>query len=104
VDKYLAGYVNLAGPLLGLPKALSPMLSGVCGRVLGGGGQHMGVNGRYRHDVTMHRAAWLLLSKGRLHQCMPCLMSPISYVCLHACAPKCRQDSNACSITDRQSW
>jgi phospholipid:diacylglycerol acyltransferase len=28
VDKYLAGYVNLAGPLLGLPKAISPMLSG----------------------------------------------------------------------------
>lgn len=32
VDKYLAGYVNLAGPLLGLPKAISPMLSGGCWR------------------------------------------------------------------------
>lgn len=30
VDRYLAGYANLAGPLLGLPKALSPMLSGGC--------------------------------------------------------------------------
>jgi phospholipid:diacylglycerol acyltransferase len=28
VDKHLAAYLNLAGPLLGLPKALSPMLSG----------------------------------------------------------------------------
>ena len=28
VDKYLQGYVNLAGPMLGLPKALSPLLSG----------------------------------------------------------------------------
>lgn len=35
VDKHLRGYVNLAGPLLGLPKALSPMLSGGC---FGGGG------------------------------------------------------------------
>lgn len=30
VDTHLEGYVNLAGPLLGLPKALSPMLSGRC--------------------------------------------------------------------------
>lgn len=30
VDKHLAAYLNLAGPLLGLPKALSPMLSGAC--------------------------------------------------------------------------
>eukprot|EP00878_Enallax_costatus_P008458 GHUV01008840.1.p1 GENE.GHUV01008840.1~~GHUV01008840.1.p1 ORF type:complete len:707 (+),score=149.19 GHUV01008840.1:1658-3778(+) len=28
VDKYMKGYVNLAGPMLGLPKALSPLLSG----------------------------------------------------------------------------
>jgi hypothetical protein len=28
VDAHLAGYVNLAGPTLGLPKALSPLLSG----------------------------------------------------------------------------
>jgi hypothetical protein len=28
VDKYLHGYVNLAGPSLGLPKAISPLLSG----------------------------------------------------------------------------
>lgn len=32
MDQYLAGYVNLAGTLLGLPKALSPMLSGGWGR------------------------------------------------------------------------
>lgn len=28
VDKHLHGYLNLAGPLLGLPKAVSPLLSG----------------------------------------------------------------------------
>lgn len=28
VDKHLEGYVNVAGPMLGLPKALSPLLSG----------------------------------------------------------------------------
>ncbi len=28
VNKYMHGYVNLAGPTLGLPKALSPLLSG----------------------------------------------------------------------------
>lgn len=31
VDKYLKGYVNLAGPMLGLPKSLSPLLSGTQG-------------------------------------------------------------------------
>jgi phospholipid:diacylglycerol acyltransferase len=38
VDKHLAAYLNLAGPLLGLPKALSPMLSGGC--LLGGFQKH----------------------------------------------------------------
>ncbi|KAF6256224.1 Lecithin:cholesterol acyltransferase-domain-containing protein [Scenedesmus sp. NREL 46B-D3] len=28
VDKHLHGYLNLAGPMLGLPKAISPLLSG----------------------------------------------------------------------------
>jgi phospholipid:diacylglycerol acyltransferase len=28
VDKHLHGYLNLAGPMLGLPKAVSPLLSG----------------------------------------------------------------------------
>jgi phospholipid:diacylglycerol acyltransferase len=31
VDKHLHGYLNLAGPLLGLPKAVSPLLSGEYG-------------------------------------------------------------------------
>jgi hypothetical protein len=31
VDKHLHGYLNLAGPMLGLPKAVSPLLSGECG-------------------------------------------------------------------------
>jgi phospholipid:diacylglycerol acyltransferase len=36
VDQHLAGYVNLAGPLLGLPKAISPMLSGESLCMVGG--------------------------------------------------------------------
>lgn len=30
MDRHLHAYINLAGPLLGLPKALSPLLSGAC--------------------------------------------------------------------------
>jgi phospholipid:diacylglycerol acyltransferase len=33
VDKHLHGYLNLAGPMLGLPKAVSPLLSGECARL-----------------------------------------------------------------------
>jgi hypothetical protein len=97
VDKYLAGYVNLAGPLLGLPKALSPMLSGWAGMMCCGEcvrGQRMGARGSgRRHDVGAQGGldSRMLLSKLRLHQCMPRRLRAY----MHACAPQCRQDSNA---------
>lgn len=34
--RHVHAYVNIAGTLLGVPKAIAPMLSGVC--VRGGGG------------------------------------------------------------------
>lgn len=57
VDKHLKGYVNLAGPMLGLPKSLSPLLSG----------EHVN-QGHDAHGLACLRTAcrhplWLLLTE-----------------------------------------